>query len=88
MGHSQGSLRLIGVISKFIDGKLGPDEVTRFVCRDIREKFKLPVIHGAEGFLVIESTHSLDVIAVYTAAPGGGGVSSIDVEAVRERMVG
>jgi len=75
------------MISKFIDGKLGPDEVTRFVCRDIREKFKLPVIHGAEGFLVIESTHSLDVIAVYTAAPGGGGVSSIDVEAVRERIL-
>jgi hypothetical protein len=75
------------MISKFIDGRLGPDEVTRFVCRDIREKFGMKLIHGAEGFLVIESTHSLDVIAVYTAGPLGGGVASIDVEAVRERII-
>jgi hypothetical protein len=76
-----------GLISKFIDGGLGPDEVTRYVCRDIREKFGLNLIHGAEGFLVIESTLSLDVIAVYTAGPLGGGVASIDVEDVRERRL-
>ena len=74
-----------GLISKFIDGSLGPDEVTRYVCADIREKFGLNLIHGAEGFLVIESTLSLDVIAVYTAGPSGQGVSSIDVENVLER---
>jgi hypothetical protein len=75
------------MISKFIDGRIGPDEVTRFVCRDIREKFGMRLIHGAEGFLVIESTKSLDVIAVYTAGPIGGAVSSIDVETVRERII-
>jgi len=75
------------MISKFIDGRVGPDEVTRFVCRDIREKFGMKLIHGAEGFLVIESTKSLDVIAVYTAGPVSGGVSSIDVETVRERII-
>jgi len=74
-----------GLISKFIDGGLGPDEVTRYICADIREKFGMNLIHGAEGFLVIESTHSLDVIAVYTAGPIGQGVASIDVENVKER---
>jgi len=74
-----------GLISKFIDGGLGPDEVTRYICTDIREKFGMNLIHGAEGFLVIESTHSLDVIAVYTAGPIGQGVASIDVENVKER---
>jgi hypothetical protein len=76
-----------GLISRFIDGKLGPDEVTRFVCPDLREKFGLRLIHGAEGFLVIESTHSLDVIAVYTAGPIHAGVASIDVERVHERQL-
>ncbi len=75
------------LISRFLGEKLGPDEVTRFVCSDIREKFKLKPIHGAEGFLVIESTHSLDVIAVYTAGPARGEVASIDVEQVRERLI-
>ena len=74
-----------GLISKFIDDGLGPDEMTRYVCDDLREKFGMHLIHGAEGFLVIESTSSLDVIAVYTAGPTGQGVASIDVETVRER---
>ena len=75
------------LISKFVEARLGPDEVTRFVCRDIRDKFGLNLIHGAEGFLVIESTHSIDVVAVYTAGPLGGNVASIDVEQVPERQI-
>ena len=77
-----------GLISKFVDQGLGPDEVTRYVCRDLRETFELFPIHGAEGFLVIESPDSLDVIAVYTAGPVGGEVASMDVETVRERVLG
>lgn len=73
------------LISKYVGLRLRDDEVTRFVCRDLRETFGMKLIHGAEGFLVIESTHSLDVIAVYTAGPVAGGVASIDVEQVRER---
>ena len=76
-----------GLISEFVDGGLGPDEVTRYICADIRDRFGMNFVHGAEGFLVIESTHTLDVIAVYTAGPGGEGVSSIDVESVRERRL-
>ena len=76
-----------GLISKFIGDGLGPDEVTRYVCADIREKFEMHLIHGAEGFLVIESTLPLAVVAVYTAGPVGSGVASIDVETVKERTL-
>src|SRR5215207_8802792 len=77
-------------ISRFIPSQLGPDGMTRVTCnRILREFFGGPddvdFIHGAEGFLVIESTHSLDVVAVYTAAGEGGQVQSIDVETVNER---
>ncbi len=72
-------------ISKYFDFILEPDGVARVTCAQIRE-FGLQLIHGFEGFLVIESSHSVDVIAVYTAA-GKEQVSSIDVEAVRERKL-
>ena len=75
------------LISRFVDGRLGPDEVTRFVCRDLNDKFGMKLVHGAEGFLVIESTTSLDVVAVYTAGPVRGDVASIDVEQLRERQL-
>jgi hypothetical protein len=76
------------LISKWVPFALGPDEVTRFVCADVREKFGIRAIHGVEGFLVVESSLSLDVVAVYTASPlTGEGVSSIDVERVHERAI-
>ncbi len=72
--------------TKFKDGSLKPDYATRFTCRQIQD-FGVTFIHGAEGFLVIESTASLDVTAVYTASASGGQVSSIDVEQVKERSI-
>ena len=76
-------------ISQFKNAGIGPDELRRFACDAINShKFEAPPIHGAtEGFLVIESTHSLDVVAVYTAGPLRGDVASIDVEQVRERQL-
>ncbi|WP_089945855.1 hypothetical protein [Candidatus Entotheonella palauensis] len=79
-------------ISKFVPGRLRPDGMTRVTCnRILREFFGGPddvdFIHGTEGFLVIESTHSLDVVAVYTAVGEGGRVQSIDVETVKERCL-
>lgn len=74
-----------GPISKFKNSKLGPDEAAKVDCSAIRN-FGIHAIHGVEGFLVIESNLSLDVIAVYTA--GKGDVQSIDVEQVRERQIG
>ena len=76
-------------ISRFASASLDPDELKRFACNEINNhKFKASLIQGAtEGFLVIESTDSLDVVAVYTAGPLRGDVASIDVEQVRERPI-
>jgi len=73
-------------ISKYFDGTLEADEVTRVTCSQIQD-FGITFIHGFEGFLVIESTDSLDVTAVYTAGERGGQVTSIDVEQVNERKL-
>ncbi|MDV3310315.1 MAG: hypothetical protein LOY03_16020 [Cyclobacteriaceae bacterium] len=71
-------------ISKFLEGSLDSDAVERVTCRQVQD-FGITFIHGFEGFLVIESSHSLDVVAVYTA--GDQKVSSIDVEQIRERKL-
>ena len=76
-----------GEISPFVDGGLKPDEATCVDCSQVRN-FGIPFVHGFEGFLVIESTLSLDVVAVYTAGGRGTEVTSIDVEHVPERMLG
>ena len=75
------------LISGFITEKLKPDQATKVDCSRIGE-FRLHLIHGFEGFLVIESTLSLDVVAVYTAANrDGDGVESMDVEYIPERKI-
>lgn len=75
-------------ITKFIKDALKPDQATKVDCSNIRD-FDIQPIHGFEGFLVIESSLSLDVVAVYTAAnKGGDGVQSIDVEYIKERKIG
>ena len=73
-----------GQITDFMVDSLKPDGVAHVDCGSIRD-FKIQPIHGFEGFLVIESLGSLDVVAVYTA--GMTGVASIDVEYVRERVL-
>jgi hypothetical protein len=73
-------------ITKFIKDSLKPDQATKVDCSRIRD-FGIQPIHGFEGFLVIESGLSLDVVAVYTAGKNGGEVESIDVEHVRERKI-
>jgi len=75
---------LSGEVSKFIEDKLTPDQATAVNCAQIGD-FGITFIHGFEGFLIIESTHSLDVTAVYTAGKRGGEVESIAVEQIRER---
>ncbi len=74
---------LSGDISNFVSDGLKPDQATHVDCSQL-QRFPPVPIHGFEGFLVIESNDSLDVVAVYTAA-NKDGVTSIDVEYVRER---
>ena len=74
-------------ISNYFDGVLKPDEVERVTCSQLRD-FELQLIHGFEGFLVIESTLSIDVVAVYTAAGNNQGqVTTMDVEQIKERKL-
>lgn len=75
-----------GIVTKWITETLKGDQVIKIDCADARPKFDLQVIHGFEGFLVIESGLSIDVTAVYTA--GKDGVASIDVEQINERKLG
>lgn len=75
-----------GLISEFKNSGIKACGVERFVCNNIHD-FGVTFIHGFEGFLIIESTHSLDVTAVYTAGGKGGSVVSIDVEQIKERKI-
>jgi hypothetical protein len=74
-----------GEVSNFVDRRLAPDEALSVDCDGIKGGFGLTFVHGAEGFLVIESPRSLDVTAVYTAGKVEGEVDSIAVEQIRER---
>jgi hypothetical protein len=74
-------------ISEFIKDALKPDQATKIDCSQI-SKYGIHLIHGFEGFLVIESLISLDVVAVYTAAGSDGKVESINVVHVPERRLG
>jgi hypothetical protein len=74
--------------SNFIDDQLAPDAALSVDCQRIKSGFfGFTVIHGVEGFLVIESARSLDVTAVYTAGKVEGEVESIAVEQIRERRI-
>lgn len=72
--------------SKFLREELAPNHATRWDCDRVTTAFG-PFIHGIEGFLIVESTVSLDVTAVYTAGKVGNQVESIAVEQIRERKI-
>jgi len=70
-----------GPVSKFIKGKLEPDEASEIDCPDIfrliesRERF-------LKGFVVIQSQYELDVVAVYTAAGSNDYIETMDIERI------
>ena len=74
-----------GPISRFLDLRLGPDEVISINCSQIhrwlatKEKF-------LDGFAVLESDVELDVVAVYTAAGEHGDVQTLHTERVPARL--
>jgi hypothetical protein len=87
-----------GKVMPISEDKLGPDEALEVDCIDIQHRlfpqgFPTPYI---KGFVIIRSTHSLDVTAVYTTASlekdpcceqKVGNHTSIDVEQIRERQI-
>ncbi len=70
-----------GPVSRFIKGKLEPDEASEIDCPDIyrlvesREKL-------IKGFVVIKSQFKLDVVAVYTVAGSNGYIETMDIERI------
>lgn len=75
-----------GIISNYFEESLDPDGVFMVACGSI-SSFDIHPVHGFEGFLVIESTDSLDVIGMYGAGHGQSGIASIAVERVPERKL-
>jgi secreted trypsin-like serine protease len=73
-----------GPVSRYVDGRLGPDEAFAVECREIG---RLAGTGGAflDGFLVIETPTPLDVVAVYTGAGNNGVLSTLAVERVPPR---
>jgi hypothetical protein len=91
-----------GQISAFITEKLTPDQALEVSCQEIPSTFSFPgPVTGSfvQGFLVIETTRSVDVTATYSAGPGLGGsaptpaatttssVATVDVERIKERKI-
>ena len=81
-----------GEVKLIADDLLRPDEALKVDCMDIKRRlypngFPNPFI---EGFVIIESTNTLDVTGVYTSGAmdlegRSTGVRSIDVEQIHER---
>jgi hypothetical protein len=80
-----------GQVSKFIQQRLQADEAIQVDCTEIPTEFGIQFVDtGVQGFLVVESTLSLDVNAVHIAGKNGdqgGEVESIAVDEVRERLL-
>lgn len=74
-----------GPVSRFSDARLGPDEALEIDCPDIRRQVKVEGL--LKGFVVIESGLELDVVAVYTAAPEKGMVTTLEIERVPVRRL-
>jgi hypothetical protein len=73
-----------GPVSKFHDGRLGPDQALEIDCRDIFQLAEAPA-EFLKGFVVIESDVELDVVVVYTAAGAQEQVETLHLERVPPR---
>ena len=70
-----------GPVSPKRDAALGPDEALEVDCPDIR-RLAQTKDEFLTGFLVLESVHELDVVAVYTVAAADGEVRALEIERV------
>ncbi len=75
-----------GIVTKFFDAKLGPDQALEIDCPEIMKYTKSK--NFVKGFVIIESDFPLDIVAVYTAASiyrKSEEVQSIHTERVKPR---
>ena len=75
-----------GPVSKFVDARLGPDEALEIDNPDIL-RIAQSRAEFLKGFVVLESSVELDVVAVYTAAGTEGQVETLHTERVPARQV-
>jgi hypothetical protein len=76
-----------GKVSEFFPATLKADETMQTECRNIYGHLGVGVGTFIEGFVVLEiKERELDVVGVYTAAPAGGGVSTLHMERVPGRL--
>lgn len=73
-----------GQVTKFFDGRLGPDEALEIDRKDIF-KHANQDIEFLKGFVIIESKVELDIVAVYTVAGREQQVVTIHTERVLPR---
>jgi hypothetical protein len=74
-----------GPISRFLEIRLGPDQVISIDCAQIHKLLGAKELF-VDGFAVIESDVELDVVAVYTAAGEHGEVQTLHTERVPARL--
>jgi hypothetical protein len=77
-----------GEVTQFEHGVLEPNHAIEVECNEIRRRLPLPMTQQFRtGFLVILSSHEMDVTAVYTARPANGEVATIEVETIEPRKL-
>ena len=74
-----------GPVSRFLDVRLGPDQVIAIDCPLIHRWFNIKE-QFLDGFAVLESDIELDVVAVYSAAGNHGEVQTLHTERVPARL--
>jgi hypothetical protein len=73
--------------SRFTTQTVGPDSVFEFTCATVARYGGLTSTAYFTGFVVIESSRELDVVAVYTAAGSTASVEAIHTERVPARRI-
>ncbi|HXA17161.1 MAG TPA: hypothetical protein VN380_09230 [Thermoanaerobaculia bacterium] len=77
-----------GKISQWFGAALRADQALQIDCRNIYAHLGITPGTFIDGFAVIQLSpkQELDVVGVYTAAPPGGGVSTMHMERVAGRL--
>ena len=78
-----------GPVSEFVGARLGSDQAMEIDCPEIRELIRQLTGFSADlikGFVVIETTVELDVVAVYTVMGTTGAIEALFLERVPPRQ--
>lgn len=76
-----------GRVSEFVDARLGPNQAFEIDCADILSLSGNSARTFVKGFLVLLTPKEFDVVAVYTARPLNGEVSTMHMERVPPRRL-